>query len=225
MPTDPLTALPVFDVPDATYATSTTDTYDLYRLANAEGPQPAVVFVPGPAPEGSDRPREWRIYQDYGRLVAHQGLTAAVPELGYVSMESADTAAAWLAQVLDEVRSLPEVDGDRIALWAFSGGGLVVRSWLLKPPKWLRCVGLTYPLLQDPDCGDVPVVLTRVGRERAALQERVTAFLTQAGDAGRHIDLIDVPDGEHSFDMLPAVPGASKAVEMAAAMVAGYLQV
>jgi hypothetical protein len=79
-------------------------------------------------------------------------------------------------------------------------------------------------MLRDAECGDVPVVLTRVGRERPALQERVTAFLVGTRDSGRHLDLIDVPDGEHSFDILPAVPGAAKAVEMAAAMVTGYLK-
>ncbi|HWO64032.1 MAG TPA: hypothetical protein VNO31_28775, partial [Umezawaea sp.] len=43
--------------------------YDLYLPPGAEGPLPAVVVVPGPAPAAySFRPRQWPLYQGYGRL-------------------------------------------------------------------------------------------------------------------------------------------------------------
>ena len=34
-----------------------------------------------------------------------------------------------------------------LALWFFSGGGLLLADWLRDPPPWLRCIAASYPLL------------------------------------------------------------------------------
>jgi hypothetical protein len=113
------------------------------------------------------------------------------------------------------VRADPRVDGERVALWFFSGGGLLAADWLREPPPWLRCVALTYPLLEPfpgwpvPDrfrpvdavaaAGDLPIVLTRVGRENPAIAEGVSAFV---GAAKTRPDVVEVPHGRHGFDYL-----------------------
>jgi hypothetical protein len=79
-----------------------------------------------------------------------------------------------------------------IAVWVFSGAGLMLADWLRTPPTWLRCVAATYPLLArfensnlDPrfepteavaSAGRLPIVVTRVGLERPRIAERVRRF-------------------------------------------------
>ncbi|HET9893893.1 MAG TPA: hypothetical protein VFQ44_03065 [Streptosporangiaceae bacterium] len=48
------------------------------------------------------------------------------------------------------MRADPRVDAGRVALWFFSGGGLLPADWLCAPPEWLRCVAATYPWLAPP---------------------------------------------------------------------------
>ena len=45
----------------------------------------------------------------------------------------------------------------------------------------------------------LPVLLTRVGREREELARPVAEFVSAGGAA---LDIIDVPKGQHGFDML-----------------------
>src|ERR1022692_231589 len=58
-----------------------------------------------------------------------------------------ETAAADVAAAVEQARADPRVDPGRLALWFFSGGGLLLADWLRDPPGWLRCVAATYPVL------------------------------------------------------------------------------
>jgi len=137
-------------------------------------------------------------------------------------------AADDVSRAVAQVRALPEIDPTRVALWFFSGGGLLSAAWLDEPPTWLRCVALTYPLLAPPAGLDVdarfrpveavggarqlPILLTRVGRERAEVAATVEAFTAAAELHGVGIDVIDVPDGQHGFDMLDHADSSRAAV-------------
>jgi len=52
-----------------------------------------------------------------------------------------------VAEAIDFVRADPRVDADRLALWFFSGGALLMADWLRQPAQWLRCVAATYPVM------------------------------------------------------------------------------
>jgi dienelactone hydrolase len=197
--------------------------FDIYRPGGAVGELPAVIFVHGPAPAGMSL-RDSPFFGGYGRLLAGRGTAAVVVDVRYQGTEEwpagavlppkADWAgtAAGLDAIVQRVRDDAGIDGDRVAIWAFSGGGMLTGSWLAHSPSWLRCVALTYPVLADPApesaapavCDLVvpgrPVVLTRVGRERPEFQVAVDRFLTRARSVGAAVDVIDVPDGEHGFD-------------------------
>jgi acetyl esterase/lipase len=139
------------------------------------------------------------------------------------------------------VRADPRVDGDRVVLWFFSGGGLLSADWLRTRPAWLRGVGLTYPLLAplpgwnvderfrpaaaigEPGATIPPIVLTRVGLERPEVAEQVEQFLSAATDAGVPVEVIDVPNGHHSFDILDHTDESRRAVERMAARVGELL--
>jgi alpha-beta hydrolase superfamily lysophospholipase len=179
------------------------------------------VFIHGPVPAGGVRPADWPVYLGYCRLAVVRALAAATVDLDYVDLAKAGGVVPQLGAEIEAVRSLPQIDGERLALWAFSGGGLLVNRWLEEAPEWLRCVALSYPVLNRPPAAvSVPIVLTRVGQERPEIQETVDRFL--AGDLP--VERIDVPDARHAFDFFDDNDESRAAVERAFDLVHGHLE-
>lgn len=215
--------------------------WDAYRPPTRAGVKTAaVVFVHGgPLPPGLPVPtKDWPLYQGYATLAARAGLVAATLDHGLHGPEDYATAFDDVRTVIDAVRNDTAVDPDRIAVWAFSGGAPLVSPLLRERPNWLRTVAFTYPMLVDvpnyplpPDfraiealtSSTVPIILTRVGREAPEVAAGVVRFLNRAAEIGADVTMIDVPEGQHGFDALPAVPGAVEAVHAAVAAVRATL--
>ncbi|MGC4890357.1 hypothetical protein [Micromonospora sp. DT227] len=192
------------------------------HLPTGDGPHPAVVVVHGvPGPPDAPDTRDWPLYRGYGALLADQGVVVALPRLAVTSPDDLRTVAARVADAADLLRADPRVDPQRLALWFFSGAGLLLGDWLRDPPRWLRGLAATYPLLAplpewppvDPrfhpldalttvDAGRPPLVLTRAGRERPEVTSTIAAFTAAATRHGLPLYLVDVPDGRHGFDAL-----------------------
>ncbi|MEY9871489.1 acetyl esterase/lipase [Streptacidiphilus sp. MAP12-33] len=183
------------------------------------GGRPAVLFVHGgPLPrDAAFAPREWPLYVGYARLAAAQGLVGALVEHRLHAMTDYPTAASDVAEAVELLRADARVDPERIALWYFSGGGLLLAQALAEPAPWLRCVAATYPVLAplpgwtgvDPrfrpatalaQAGGLPVVLTRAGLESPEISATVDAFVAAARGCGAALELVDVPGGRHGFD-------------------------
>jgi len=213
-------------------------TIDLYPPDTA-GPSPAVVIVHGgPLPaQVQPRPREWPVYRGYASALAARGAVAVLFDHRVNDPTQYALGAEDVVAAVDFARADPRVDPDRIALWFFSGGGMLTADWLRNPPVWLRCLAMTYPVLQplpgwtvEPrfrpveavaGAGELPIVLTRVGKERPEIAPTVAAFVAAAGAA--RLEIIDVPNGQHSFDMLDHTDESRKAVELALDTVLGKL--
>jgi len=205
---------------------------DLY-LPDATQPRPAVVFVHGgPIPvDLRPTPRDWPVYRGYGSAAAARGVVGVTVDHRLHDPAGYPAAAADVAAAVDSTRADPRVDADRLAIWFFSGGGLLLADWLRTPPDWLRCVAATYPLLAplpgtiiDPRfqpaeaiaaAGALPVILTRVGRERPQVAATVEGFIAAAHACGARLEIIDVPDGQHGFDLLDHTDQSRRAVEQA----------
>jgi len=220
------------------------DSFDVYRASNNapadDALRPAVVFVHGgPRPPGVEwRPRDQPVFVGYGSIAAAAGVVGVVLEHHMASLAECAAAADEIAIGLDEVRQLPGVDPNRVALWFFSGSGLLAADWLRDSPAWLTCLALTYPVLQtlpewgveprfDPtlavsDSGELPILLTRVGRDRPEFVAGVHAFVEAAH--GANLEIIDVPDGRHGFDMLDHTDEARSAVTRAMTWVLAHVQ-
>ncbi|GAB2552616.1 nuclear transport factor 2 family protein [Kribbella endophytica] len=201
---------------------------DLYHPAGTARTG-AILFVHGgPMPPGLEAsPRDWPVFQGYATAAAQRGLVAAVVEHGLIrGFDQLVTAADDVEAAVGVLRADPRVDPGRIALWFFSGAGLLAGEWLDSRPDWLRCLMLTYPLLATPPGvdelvnaaevigkhKDLPVLLTRVGRERAELAGPVAELVSAGGAA---LDIIDVPKGQHGFDMLDHTEESRAAVTKA----------
>lgn len=214
---------------------------DLYPPGAAE-PRPAVVIVHGgPIPEQlRPTPRDWPVYRGYASALAERGLFAAVVDHRLHSPTAYHLAADDVTAAIEAVRADPRVDADRVALWFFSGGGLLLADWLRAPAPWLRCVAATYPVLAplpgwpvEPrflpsealaGAGGLPVVLTRVGKENPLIAAGVDGFVAAAGTAGTPLHVVDVPDGRHGFDYLDHTDQSRDAVRSAVDLVAGAVR-
>ncbi|MEU9630784.1 MULTISPECIES: esterase [Streptomyces] len=210
---------------------------DLY-VPDGAGPRPAVVVVHGgPVPAGArPSPREWPTLVGYARMAAAEGIVGATVDHRLHDIADYDRAAADIAAAVELVRADPRVDGDRIALWFFSGGGLLTTDWLAHPPAWLRCLAASYPILAPlpawgmsgsrfhparavGQAGSLPVVLLRAGREAPEIAATVDAFVTAAKGCAVRLELVDVPNGHHGFETidppqetLPALREAMRSV-------------
>jgi dienelactone hydrolase len=204
---------------------------DVYTPLGSERlARPAVVFVHGGPlpPELQPRPRDWPVFIGYGSFAASRAVVGVTVDHRLHSPADYSTAADDVASAVAQARALDEVDANRVALWFFSGGGLLSADWLAEPPPWLRCIATTYPLLAPlpgwnvdarfrpvealRTAGSVPILLTRVGREHPDIAATVTAFTASAKRHQVAIDVIDVPDGQHSFDMLDHTDSSRAAV-------------
>jgi hypothetical protein len=211
------------------------DTLDLYLPDDMERPRPAILFVHGgPLPaELQPAPRDWPVFRGYGSLAATRGAVGAVVSHRLHGPHAYGTAAGDVEAAVETLRNDPRVDGERLALWFFSGGGLLAADWLREPPAWLRVLGLSYPLLAafpgwpvserfDPiealaGVGDLPIVLTRVGREKLEIAESVRQFVETASKA--RLEILDVPNGRHSFDVLDDDDASRAAISRATDLV------
>ncbi|MBY8872573.1 hypothetical protein K7640_12085 [Micromonospora sp. PLK6-60] len=203
------------------------------HLPGGDGPHPAVVVVHGaPLPPGAPDPRDWLLFRGYGALLAEQGVVAAVVSYQVPEPAALPAAAEHIAGLVEQVRADPRVDADRVALWFFSGGSLLMADWLRTPPEWLRGIAATYPLLVPLPGWDVdprfrpaealgaadgpPVILVRAGRDALpGLLAGIDAFVARAARAGRPVRLIEAPDGQHGFDALDHTDQSRDAVRTA----------
>jgi acetyl esterase/lipase len=184
-------------------------------------------------------PRDWPVYAGYGSAAAQHGLIAVTLDHRLHDQAAYPAGAADVRAAVECARELEDADEERVALWFFSGGGLLMAPWLARPPSWLRCAAATYPVLEPPPgsgipaelqpvqalplAGDLPLLLTRVGRERPAVAQTVAAFVAAAQACGASLKVIDVPDGRHGFDTLDHHEDSRRAVRDALSWMKAFL--
>ena len=152
---------------------------------------PMVVLIHGSAPIET-RPKDWGVFQSWGRLLAASGLTAVTfnHRLTLKDVRNAihfvhTNAASWGA------------DGERIALAVWSGGGPLLE---IEMPPFVRCVVAFYAILDCPVC-PVPMFIARAGRDTiAGVNESIDAFVKKAIQENAALTLMNHPEGEHGFD-------------------------
>ncbi|MER5389550.1 alpha/beta hydrolase [Saccharopolyspora sp. NPDC002686] len=209
------------------------DVMDVHHPEEA-GPRPAVIFVHGgPVPEDVEpKPRDWEGFIGYGALAAAAGLVGITFNHRLHTDMHYPQAADDVAAVIERTRQLDVVDGDRIALWCFSGGGPIAASYLRTAPSWLRAVGFTYPVLAPPpdwpgdkprfnaveavtEHPELPKLLVRVGDEYEFFVPTQDAFVKEAREAGADLEVIEIPDAAHGFEGHGPNPAARQAVDRA----------
>ncbi|MEJ7628247.1 MAG: hypothetical protein WKF54_01510 [Nocardioidaceae bacterium] len=205
-------------------------------------PRPLVVFVHGgPIPEDLPAsPRDWPVYRGYGALAAANGVVGLTVDHRLHDVDTWGVAYSDVLDAAETARTDDRVDADRVAVWAFSGGGPLLAPLLAGPPPWLRVLAATYPILDSRPGRDLPegfrpvqavssvveplpFVLTRVGLEAEDAAAAVERFVAAARDTALDLEIIDQPRGQHGFDAMDYGPESQACVMAAMESVVGRL--
>lgn len=200
----------------------------------ADERRPAVLFIHGGplGPKPSPGAREWGVYRSYGRLMAASGLVGVTFDHRYVSMKAKDLEMSF-ADVEEAIRFVRanapayHVDPDRLALWAFSGGGPHLSVGLRGGTPFIRCLVSYYAVLdlgesaarlgETPEAmakyspvahlsGETdslpPVLIGRAGLDSYDINLSVELFVSRMFALNGDINLLNHPLGRHGFDIL-----------------------
>jgi len=193
---------------------------------------PAVIFIHGGPLGANPSPgaKDWGIYRSYGRLMAASGLVGVTFDHRYVSMKVKDleTSFADVEELIRFVRTNAaayHVDPDRIALWAFSGGGPHLSLGLRGGRTFIRCLVSYYATLDEvPNAariGETPealekysparyvtkdapylpsVLIGRAGLDSAGINASVELFASRMLALNGDLSILTHPLGRHGFD-------------------------
>jgi dienelactone hydrolase len=201
---------------------------DLYRPAGRSGAVPVVLLVHGEADPAALRGvRGWGQYAGWGRLLAAQGLAAAVFE--HRAVRDAGIAAvdaevdAAVAAVADRAGELG-LDRGRLGVAGFSAGAMLASRAIARDPRRLRCAALCYgPLDLEPDPALPPVLLVRAGRDHPDLNRAIDAFVVAALAANLPVELVNHADGHHAFDTVDDTDESRRVIRRVLAFLGEHL--
>jgi hypothetical protein len=182
---------------------------------------PAVFFIHGGflPRKITFLPKEWGVYQSYGRLAAASGLVGVTFNHRYWGWTRDD-----MEQSFGDV-----LDADHAALWAFSGGGPHLSIPIREKLEFIRCLVSFYAILDltpearqmslDPekersaDFSPIthlrkdgvkfpPMFIGRAGLDSPVINETADRFIARALSLNEMIEVMNHPGGRHGFDIL-----------------------
>jgi dienelactone hydrolase len=201
---------------------------DLYRPAGRGGAVPVVLLVHGEADPAALRGvRGWGQYAGWARLLAAQGLAAAVFE--HRAVRDAGIAAvdaevdAAVAAVADRAGELG-LDRGRLGVAGFSAGAMLASRAIARASRLLRCAVLCYgPPDLEPDPALPPVLVVRAGRDHPDLNRAIDAFVVAALAANLPVELVNHPDGHHAFDTVDDTDESRRVIRRVLAFLGEHL--
>lgn len=207
---------------------------DLYRPSGmAAGSRlPVVVFMPGGPLGPLMTPKDWGLFQSYGELIAGSGLAAVTFNHRFHGagrvLDTVTDLSDLLAHLRREAADLG-LDRERVALWAFSGGGFLLAPTIRDAPPGIRARVAYYAALdlQVPapgadatlsaetrrdlspvaqlDTGGAtkpPILVARAGRDHPWMNGSIDRFVQEALARNVSLTLLTHPNGQHGFDIL-----------------------
>ena len=214
----------------------------------------AVVLISG---GGADDPkhdfRDAGVYLSYGRVLAASGFVAITFNKRY--QRGADGTSHGREDFNDMVRYVRDhaaefhVDANRMAFWAFSGGGVLLVPSLSGDQPFARadlcfyCVlDVDLPLIPATDrekmrahlspliqmehaTGTVPpILIARAGLDSPDLNRNIERFVAKALTKNLTIEVMNHPQGRHAFDTLDPSARSSEIIQRALDFLRAHLQ-
>jgi acetyl esterase/lipase len=187
---------------------------DIYRPANPVPGRsiPFVVLVHGgPVHPGIPvKPKDWKFYVDYGRLLASRGLGVVMINHRMhdwsdvmQSRKDIDDAISYIKKHAGEY----QFADDKIALWFYSLGGKHLEYFSNKKDDAVKAAISFYGFLENSgnaidSTGHVPAqLIVRCGKDSKALLEATDNYIKRAINANLPVELINYPGGLHAFDI------------------------
>jgi len=196
------------------------------------GKRPAVIFVHGgPMPPLALPPKDWGVFVGYGRMAAASGFVGITFNHRFFALDGVVDAESDVQTLVAFVRGRADefgIDPDRIALWAFSGGGPLVSGFLSRPIHPVRALVFFYALmdlrawlaqakgkldeataarfspliaLEKVKEPAPPVFIGRAGLDNPGLKATIDQFAALAKRKNLLLTLKNHPQGIHGFDV------------------------
>lgn len=203
---------------------------DVYAPPDARACPLVILVHGGPVPRLGAR--NLGVFVSHGELLAVSGCVAVCFDHRFLAPERLPDAARDVEDLLIHARAAAPswgADPERVALWAFSGGGPLLAAALRARPAYVRALVAYYAVmdLQQPpadrapalapellrafspldalgaDARDAPALLVaRAGRDDAWLNAGLGRFAQAALERGATLDLLNHAQGRHAFDVL-----------------------
>ncbi len=192
--------------------------------------RPIVIFIHGGPSGGKEQggPKDWRIFTDYGRLMATSGFVAVTFNHRFYQPSDLARAQEDVTTLIDYVRGhAPELhaDADRLFLWAFSGGGPFLSAAFDAKRDYVRAIISYYAFLDvlSPPGSTIapevrsrfsplerlkangagpPMFIGRAGKDFEPLNQVLQRFVNAALERNIELELMNHPTGMHGFDIL-----------------------
>jgi dienelactone hydrolase len=195
---------------------------------------PAVLFVHGGPISAEFTPlTQWGVFVSYGELAAASGLVGVTFNHRLFAMTDFDKSQSDVAAAIAYVRSHAaalNVDADRIALWYFSGGGLLMMPMMLDRPDYVRCMLAFYAYLQPVEMqvrtkgAGFPIFVARAGLDQPMINDTIDLFVQEALAGNAILDVMNHPAGRHGFDILDDDERSREIIARAVAFVQAHLR-
>ena len=214
---------------DVFYRQSPSMRADVYLPPEQSTKRAIAIFIHGGmGPEFPVRPKEWGMYQSWGKTMAASGLVSVVfnHRLGYPKTNILD-GASDLDAVLAYVKAHAaewNADPNRIAILAFSAGGPLLSRPLRDHPPSIRCLVSFYNFLdisktlEHPqfetaetirefspsnavNANSPPILVVRAGKDQIPkLNESIATFVARAIEVNAPLTFMIHPEAGHGFE-------------------------
>lgn len=205
---------------------------DIYQPLKGDS-HSAVIFVHGGPvlDQNAMKPKNWKVYQDYGALATKHGFVGVTFNHRMNSLVDFATPAEdiqTLTQFVQQSADQYGIDKNNICVWFFSGGGNFVAPLLKEKPSWLHCVVVYYgvmgldvfkemgapikisnPELHDPipivskkSDGKISLFIAEAGADNPVLNKQLRKFTHTAVENSWPVEYWNHPTGPHAFDIL-----------------------
>jgi tetratricopeptide (TPR) repeat protein len=163
---------------------------------------PIVIFNNG---VGGNEIPTWRVYQDWAKLVAVNGMIAVNHQSrrGKTLKDSED-----LIDYLRKNASSLKFDKDRMALWACSGNvGAALPLAQQNNRKYVKALVMYYGTGWKPEDNkvmrqDLNFFIVRAGLDFYDLNKKFETFVQSGLEKDAHLEFVNYPEGQHAFDVL-----------------------
>jgi acetyl esterase/lipase len=210
---------------------------DVYRPVGGDARLPVILFVHGDGPaEVLEDAKDWGQYVSWGELAASNAFA------GVTFNHRSSKAGMQLPAVVSDVEAALEyvtghathlgLDPGRVGIWSCSLGVPFALNVAFEEPSRISCVAALYGPMDLTDVSvsiEVrqrfsplhhlrsdralpPALIVRAGADAPTLNETIDAFVTTALERNRRIDVINLPQARHGFDVLDDTAEARGAV-------------